>query len=83
VTDSAVPAPPPSPPWTWSHGLAYGAVSMLLGLTQGLGANLINNNLPWIQGSLGAYTSESAWLSIAYTAANATIGLLAVKFRFQ
>jgi len=87
LTDSAVPAPPPSPPqpasWTWSHGLAYGAVSMLLGLTQGLGANLINNNLPWIQGSLGAYTNESAWLSIAYTAANATIGLLAVKFRFQ
>ncbi|CAN7620251.1 hypothetical protein [Caulobacter sp. LjRoot300] len=56
VADSAVPAPPPSPPWTWSHGLAYGAVSMLLGLTQGL----------------GAYTNESAWLSIAYTAAVST-----------
>jgi MFS family permease len=56
---------------------------MLLGLTQGLGANLINNNLPWIQGSLGAYTSEAAWLTIAYTATNATIALLAVKFRFQ
>jgi MFS family permease len=83
VTDSAIPAPPPSPPWTWGHGLSYGLVSMLLGLTQGLGANLINNNLPWIQGSLGAFTNESAWLSIAYTAANATIGLLAVKFRFQ
>lgn len=83
MTDSAIPAPPPSPPWTLGHGLAYGAVSLLLGLTQGLGANLINNNLPWIQGSLGAYTNEAAWLSIAYTAANATIGLLAVKFRFQ
>ncbi|MFZ0266392.1 transporter [Caulobacter sp.] len=83
MTDSAVPAPPPSPPWTWSHGLAYGAVSMLLGLTQGLGANLVNNNLPWVQGSLGAYTNEAAWLTIAYTATNATIALLAVKFRFQ
>ena len=83
MTDSAVSMPPAPPPWTWAHGLSYGAVSLLLGLTQGLGANLINNNLPWIQGSLGAYTSESTWLSIAYTAANATIGLLAVKFRFQ
>jgi MFS family permease len=83
VTDSVVPVPPPPPPWTWAHGLAYGAVSLLLGLTQGLGANLINNNLPWIQGSLGAFTNQSAWLSIAYTAANAVIGLLAVKFRFQ
>lgn len=76
-------APPAPPPWTWAHGLSYGAVSLLLGVTQGLGANLVNNNLPWIQGSLGAYTSESAWLSIAYTATNATIALLAVKFRFQ
>jgi MFS family permease len=83
VTDSAIPAPPPSPPWTWAHGLAYGAVSLLLGLTQGLGANLVNNNLPWVQGSLGAYTNEAAWLTIAYTATNATIALLAVKFRFQ
>jgi len=84
VTDAVAPSPPaPPPPWTWAHGLAYGAVSLLLGLTQGLGANLISNNLPWIQGSLGAYTSEAAWLSIAYTATNATIALLAVKFRFQ
>ena len=83
MTDSAVPAPPPSPPWTWARGLSYGGVSLLLGLTQGLGANLINNNLPWIQGSLGAFTNESAWLTIAYTATNATIALLAVKFRFQ
>ncbi len=83
MTDSAVPAPPPSPPWTWAHGLSYGAVSLLLGLTQGLGANLVNNNLPWIQGSLGAFTNEAAWLTIAYTATNATIALLAVKFRFQ
>ena len=61
---------------------AYGAVSILLGLTQGLGFNLINNNLPWIQGSLGAYSNEAAWLATAYTATNATIALLAIKFRF-
>ena len=83
MTDSAVPAPPPSPPWTWARGLSYGAVSLLLGLTQGLGANLVNNNLIWLQGPLGAYTNEAAWLTIAYTATNATIALLAVKFRFQ
>uniref|UniRef100_B0SVF0 Transporter, putative n=1 Tax=Caulobacter sp. (strain K31) TaxID=366602 RepID=B0SVF0_CAUSK len=80
MTDSTVPAPPP---WTWAHGLSYGAVSLLLGLTQGLGANLVNNNLSWLQGSLGAYANEAAWLTIAYTATNATIALLAVKFRFQ
>ena len=84
MTDVADPSPPPAPAsWTWAHGLAYGAVSLLLGLTQGLGANLVNNNLPWLQGSLGAYTNEAAWLTIAYTGTNATIALLAVKFRFQ
>lgn len=71
------------PPTGWRRAAAYGGVSLLLGLTQGLGFNLINNNLPWIQGSLGAYANEAAWLSTAYTATNATIGLLAIKFRFQ
>ena len=73
----------PQPPTGWRRGLAYGGVSLLLGVTQGLGFNLVNNNLPWIQGSLGAYPNEAAWLSTAYTATNATIGLLAIKFRFQ
>ena len=71
------------PPTGWRRAVAYGGVSLLLGLTQGLGFNLVNNNLPWIQGSLGAYPNEAAWLSTAYTATNATIGLLAIKFRFQ
>ena len=63
----------PQPPTGWRRGLAYGGVSLLLGVTQGLGFNLVNNNLPWIQGSLGAYPNEAAWLSTAYTATNATI----------
>lgn len=67
----------------WRRYLAYGSVSLLLGLTQGMGLNLVNNNLPWIQGSLGAYANEAAWLSTAYTATSATIALLAIKFRFQ
>jgi len=71
------------PKSAWARALTYGGISMLLGLTQGLGFNLVNNNLPWIQGSLGAYPSEAAWLSTAYTATNATIALLAIKFRFQ
>jgi hypothetical protein len=71
------------PPTGWRRYIAYGGVSLLLGLTQGLGFNLVNNNLPWIQGSLSAYPNEAAWLSTAYTATNATIGLLAIKFRFQ
>jgi MFS family permease len=74
--------PQPQSP-TLGRSLAYAGVSLLLGLTQGLGFNLVNNNLPWIQGSLGAYPNEAAWLSTAYTATNATIGLLAIKFRFQ
>lgn len=73
----------PQPAWTWGRSLAFGGVSLLLGLTQGLGFNLVNNNLPWIQGTLGAYPNEAAWLATAYTATNATIGLLAIKFRFQ
>ena len=73
----------PQPPWDWKRFVSFGGVSLLLGLTQGLGFNLVNNNLPWIQGSLGATASEAAWLATAYTATNATIGLLAIKFRFQ
>lgn len=73
----------PQPAWTWGRSLAFGGVSLLLGLTQGLGFNLVNHNLPWIQGTLGAYPNEAAWLATAYTATNATIGLLAIKFRFQ
>lgn len=73
----------PQPPADWKRFATFGGVSLLLGLTQGLGFNLINNNLPWIQGALGASPTEAAWLATAYTATNATIGLLAIKFRFQ
>ena len=49
--------------------------SVLLALTQGLGMNLIAANLPQIQGSLGATTTEATWLVAAYMAPNVSLSL--------
>jgi TctA family transporter len=63
--------------------LLKGTVSLLLGLTQALGVNLVNANLSAIQGSLGATAVEASWLVTAYTATNVSAALLLTKARFQ
>jgi len=63
--------------------LACAAVSLLLGLTQGLGVNLIAANLPALQGALGATPTEANWLLTAYYAVSVSAALLLVKFRQQ
>ncbi|WP_158291801.1 transporter [Lampropedia puyangensis] len=61
----------------------YVFTSILLGLTQGLGMNLVNSNLPGIQGSLGATPAEASWLIAAYFATNIPATLLLTKIRYQ
>jgi MFS family permease len=76
-------APSAQEPQDATHSAACAAISLLLGLTQGLGVNLVNANLSAIQGSLGATAVEASWLTIAYTATNLSAVLLLTKMRFQ
>jgi MFS family permease len=63
------------------QGLASAAVSLVCGITQGLGWQLVNTNLAAIQGSLGATAAEATWLTTAYFSTAITSILLVSKFR--
>lgn len=65
------------------RALACAAVSLLVGLTQGLGIYLVNNNLSAIQGSLGATATEASWLTTAYFATSLSAVVLLTKMRLQ
>ncbi|MGJ7581490.1 MFS transporter [Variovorax sp. RHLX14] len=80
------PAPaavPPPPPYVLRDGLAMAAVAVLLGITQGLGINLVNSNLTGVQGALGATATEASWLTTAYFATNISASVLLTKVRYQ
>ena len=81
----AAPIPPalPAEPYDLRMGLAFMAISLLLGVTQGLGVNLVNSNLTGVQGALGATTTEASWLTTAYYATNISASLLLTKVRYQ
>lgn len=72
-----------TPTHDWRRASAYATVSVLVGLTQGLSVYLVNNNLPGIQGSLGATAAEANWLSTAYFATALSAVVLLTKIRLQ
>lgn len=72
-----------TPAHNWRRASAYATVSVLVGLTQGLSVYLVNNNLPAIQGSLGATAAEANWLSTAYFATALSAVVLLTKMRLQ
>lgn len=72
-----------APAHNWRRASAYATVSALVGLTQGLSVYLVNNNLPAIQGSLGATAAEANWLSTAYFATALSAVVLLTKMRLQ
>ena len=74
---------PPPPPYVLRDGLAMAAVAILLGITQGLGINLVNSNLTGVQGALGATATEASWLTTAYFATNISASVLLTKVRYQ
>ena len=76
-------AVPPPPPYVLRDGLAMAAVAVLLGITQGLGINLVNSNLTGVQGALGATATEASWLTTAYFATNISASVLLTKVRYQ
>jgi MFS family permease len=66
-----------------SRRIAYGCTALLIGLTGLLGNSLVVVNLPQLQGALGLYADEIAWLPAAYVMAIIPMNLLLVKFRAQ
>lgn len=84
VAPPSAPAVPPAPaPESNTVAWPYVLTSILLGITQGLGMNLVNSNLLGIQGSLGATSVEASWLLAAYFATNIPATLLLTKIRYQ
>ena len=77
----------PGSPASLNHALplriAYACVSILIGLTGGLGAGLLAANLPAIAGQLGLTTVDATWLPAAYVMVSVTANLLVYKFRQQ
>ncbi|NRR28972.1 MFS transporter [Oxalobacteraceae bacterium] len=78
-----LPGSPSTPLHSDRRRVAYLLVGLIVALTGGLGNALVTVNLPYLQGSLGVYSSEIAWLPAAYVMANVSMNLLLVKFRQQ
>jgi MFS family permease len=78
-----LPGSPSTPPHSPPMRAAYFLVGTLLSLTGGLGNALVTVNLVNLQGVLGAYSTETNWLPVAYVMTNASMNLLLVKFRQQ
>ena len=92
--DGAAPGPvPPSvgmaappaarAPMPMARALLYFAASLVFGITQGLGSNLVTANLQTVQGFFGATAAEASWLSAAYLATSTTASVVLFKIRFQ
>lgn len=79
----ATPGAPANPDHSLRLRFAYAAVAVLVGITGGLGNALVLDNLPQLQGALGAYLYEIAWLPVAYVMTNLAINLLMIKFRVR
>ena len=78
-----LPGSPSSPAHpTWLR-YAYLIVGVVVSLTGGLGNALVSVNMVSLQGALGAYATDIAWLPAAYVMTNVSINLLLVKFRQQ
>ncbi|WP_288381086.1 MFS transporter [uncultured Massilia sp.] len=78
-----LPGSPSTPAHPTPLRFAYLFVGVLITITGGLGNALVSVNLINLQGTLGAYTTETTWLPAAYVMANASMNLLLVKFRQQ
>ena len=63
--------------------IAFALVGIVVALTGGLSNALVTANLVYLQGTLGAYAAEMAWLPAAYVMTNMSANLILVKFRQQ
>jgi len=75
--------PPPFVPKSLIWSIIYVFSSLTLGITQGLGLNLMTSNLQGLQASFGATLVEMGWLPAAYFATNLAGTVLVFKMRTQ
>lgn len=78
-----MPGSPATPAHPTGRRLAYFGIGVFIGLTGGFGNAMVTANLSNIQGSLGLYSDQAAWLTAAYLMTNVSMSLLLVKFRQQ
>ncbi|MBD8546178.1 MFS transporter [Sphingomonas sp. CFBP 8760] len=78
-----MPGSPGSPDHPHPRRVAYGLISVLLGLTAGFGNALISANTYTLQGALGLDPAQIAWLPTVYVMTNVSINLIMIKFRQQ
>lgn len=78
-----MPGSPSTPNHSTRKRFAFLFVGLLVTLTGGLGNALVTVNLISLQGTLGAYSTETSWLPAVYVMTNASMNLLLVKFRQQ
>ena len=80
---SLLPGSPATPEHPAGRRVIYGVIGVLIGVTAGLGTALIAVNLPYLQGSLGLYQNEIAWLPAVYVMTNVPAGIVLIKYRQQ
>jgi MFS family permease len=76
-----IPGSPANPAHPMSRRMAYAAIALLVGVTGGLGNAFVTVNLAQLQGSLGLYSYEIAWLPAAYVMTNFPANLVLLKMR--
>lgn len=79
----AAAAQPPFVPMPFWRAALYAMSSLILGITQGLGLNLVTSNTTGLQGALGGTAVEMAWLPAVYFATNVTGTIVLFKVRNQ
>lgn len=83
AAQGARPGMPPFVPKSLPWNVIYVISSIVLGITQGLGLNLVTANLTGLQASFGATANEMAWLPTVYFATNMTGTIVMFKIRSQ
>jgi MFS family permease len=77
----SIPGSPANPVHPRARRIAYALVAILVGVTGGLGNAFVAVNLPQLEGSLGLYAYEIAWLPTVYVMTNVPANLILVKIR--
>jgi len=80
---SPLPGAPATPDHPTGRRVLYGLIGVLIAITGGLGTALIAVNLPYLQGTLGLYQNEMAWLPAVYVMTNVPTGMVLIKYRQQ
>jgi hypothetical protein len=80
---SPLPGAPATPDHPFGRRVLYGAIGVLIGITGGMGTAIVAVNLPYLQGGLGLYQDEMAWLPAVYVMTNVPTGIVLIKYRQQ